>query len=313
MGPRSDPPSLPDLEWNTVEDGHYYFSARVQHSNWVQAMEGGLDPSHSAFLHSRLNVQEDIERGLRRGGSKGMIYNRRDKHPHFETLDTDYGCAVAVRRNAEEDTYYWRVNQFVLPCHTMIPPYGDDPALSGFAWVPIDDKTTWALCFTYHPTKPLPPEQIQGISAINNDGVEALHPSAGIFKPPTTAPYGKYETVLTADNDYRQDWEAQKRLRFSGLPGLWPQDAGCQESMGVIYDRTQEHLGSSDSGIIQVRRRLMNAARRLREQGIAPEGVDSPALFQVRAGSAILPRDQRWEDGIRKQLVATPGVNYPAP
>jgi nitrite reductase/ring-hydroxylating ferredoxin subunit len=313
MGTRSDPPQLPDLEWNTVDDGRYFFSARVQHSNFVQAMEGGLDPSHSAFLHSRLNLQEDIERGLRRGGSRGMIYNRRDKHPHFETLDTDYGCAVAVRRNAEEDSYYWRVNQFVLPFHTMIPPYGDDPALSGFAWVPIDDETTWCLCYTYHPSKELPIEQIQGVSAFNNDGVEALHPSRGILAPPTTAPYGKYETVLTAENDYRQDWEAQKTLRFSGLPGLWPQDAGCQESMGSIYDRSQEHLGSSDSGIIQVRRRLINAARQLRDDGVAPEGVDNPAIFRVRAGSAILPRDQRWEDGIRQQLVATPGVNYPAP
>jgi phthalate 4,5-dioxygenase len=313
MGPRSEPPPLPGIEWNTVPDGQYFFSARVQHSNWVQAMEGGLDPSHSAFLHSRLNMQEDVERGLRRGGSKGMLYNRLDKHPRFETVDTNYGVAVAVRRNAEEDSYYWRVNQFLLPFHTMIPPYGQDPPLSGFAWVPIDDETTWCLCYTYHPTKPLPIEQIQGVSAYNNDGVEALHPSQGIFAPPTTAPYGKYETLLTRANDYRQDWEAQKTARFSGLPGLWPQDAGCQESMGSIYDRTQEHLGSSDSGIIQVRRRLINAAQQLAQDGILPEGVDHPEIFEVRPGSAILPRGQFWQEGIREQLVATPGVNHPAP
>ncbi|HTE86984.1 MAG TPA: Rieske 2Fe-2S domain-containing protein, partial [Dehalococcoidia bacterium] len=52
LGPRSEPPPLPELEWNTVDEGQNFFSARVQHANWVQAMEGGLDPSHSAFLHS---------------------------------------------------------------------------------------------------------------------------------------------------------------------------------------------------------------------------------------------------------------------
>jgi phthalate 4,5-dioxygenase oxygenase subunit len=313
MGPRSEPPPLPDLEWNTVPEGQYFFSARVQASNWVQAMEGGIDPSHSAFLHSRLNAQEDIDRGLRRGGSLGMLYNRRDKSPRFESLDTDYGVAIAVRRNAEEDSYYWRVNQFLLPFHTMIPPYGEDPPLSGFAWVPIDDDNTLCLCFTYHPTRVLPPEQIQGISGINNDGVEALHPSAAIFLPPTSEPYSRYQTRLTRENDYLVDWEAQKTKRFSGLPGLWPQDAGCQESMGSVCDRTQEHLGSSDSGIIQVRRRLINAAKRLRDEGIAPDDAENPALFRVRPGSAVLSRGVRWSDGIREQLVATPGVNYPAP
>ncbi len=314
LGPTaSGGPPLPDLEWNTVPDGQYFLSARVEHCNWVQAMEGGIDPSHSAFLHSRLNEREDIERGLQRGGSRGVLYNRRNKHPHFETVDTAYGVAIAVRREAEQDSYYWRVNQFVLPCHTMIPPYGADPVLSGFAWVPIDDVTTWCLCYSYHPTRALSPAQAQGLSGINSDGIEALHPSAGVFQPPSTAPYGPYETILTRENDYLIDWQAQKTVRFSGLPGLWPQDAGCQESMGPICDRTQEHLGSSDSGVIQVRRRLINAARALRETGVAPESVDRPQLFAVRAASAVLPRDQRWEDGIREQQVATPGVNYAAP
>jgi len=313
MGPHAAPPPLPELEWNLVPEGQYFLSARVQASNWVQAMEGGIDPSHSAFLHSRLNAEEDFERGRQRGGSKGMIYNRRDKSPRFESLDTDYGVAIAVRRNAEEDSYYWRVNQFLLPCHTMIPPYGDDPPLSGFAWVPIDDETTWCLCYTYHPSRALPPNQVQGLSALNHDAVEALHPSPGVFMPPTSAPYARYRTILTRENDYLLDYEAQKNLRFSGLPGLWPQDAGCQESMGSVCDRTQEHLGSSDSGIIQVRRRLINAARRLREEGVPPDSVSQPGLLAIRAGSAVLPRGERWQDGIRNQLLATPGVNYPAP
>jgi phthalate 4,5-dioxygenase oxygenase subunit len=313
MGPYATLPPLPELEWNTVPEGQYFLSARIQHSNWVQAMEGGIDPSHSAFLHARLNDAAELERAGQQGGSRGRLYNNRNKHPHFETVDTDYGVAIAVRREAEEQTYYWRVNQFVLPIHTMIPPYGADPALSGFAWVPVDDETTWCLCYTYHPVKALPALRVQNGSDAGNGGLEALHPSAAIFKAPATAPYGRYETLLTRENDYRNDWEAQKTVRFSGFPGLWPQDAGAQESMGAICDRTQEHLGASDSGVIQVRRRLINAARALRESGALPESVSRPELFAIRAGSAVLPREQAWDEGIREQLLATPGVNFPAP
>ena len=37
--------------------------------------------------------------------------------------------------------------------------------------------------------------------------------------------------------------------------------------MGAIYDRTQEHLGSSDQMVIRTRKRLIDAARALRDHG----------------------------------------------
>ena len=47
------------------------------------------------------------------------------------------------------------------------------------------------------------------------------------------------------------DYELQRTTKFSGIPEFWAQDAACQESMGTIYDRTQEHLGTSDLGVIR--------------------------------------------------------------
>ena len=47
-------------------------------------------------------------------------------------------------------------------------------------------------------------------------------------------------------------------------------------SMGTIFDRSQEHLGSTDTLIIRVRRRLLAAARALEERGTTPPGVDHP-------------------------------------
>lgn len=66
------------------------------------------------------------------------------------------------------------------------------------------------------------------------------------------------------------------------------------ESMGPIVDRSQERLGSSDAMIIRTRRRLLEAARSLREHGTAPAGVDDPSIYAVRSGGVELPRTANW-------------------
>ncbi|HTE83161.1 MAG TPA: Rieske 2Fe-2S domain-containing protein, partial [Dehalococcoidia bacterium] len=278
MGPSAPkvPPPLPDLEWNMVPEDHCYLALRVQECNWTQVMEGEIDSSHAGFLHTRLNEEKDVEVGLQRGGSRGLLYKMRDRHPRFETLDTEYGVAIAARRAAEEDSYYWRITQFLMPFFTLIPPYGNDPVFGGHVWVPIDDELTLSFGFSYHPTKPLPAQERGFGLGFDGRGVEGLHPSPDVFLPPSSEPYGQFRPRINAGNDYSIDWDAQRNERFSGLPGLWPQDAACQESMGRIYDRSQEHLGMSDSGIIRARRRLMLAAKALREQGATPPGVESP-------------------------------------
>jgi hypothetical protein len=66
------------------------------------------------------------------------------------------------------------------------------------------------------------------------------------------------------------------------------------ETMGTIYDRTQEHLGTTDTMVIFVRRQLINAAKALREQGILPPNVDDPNLCRVRPASILLPESESW-------------------
>ena len=311
MGPLAELPGLPELEWNLVPERQCYLTKRVQECNWVQAMEGEIDSSHASFLHTRLDPDEDDQWAREQGGSRGMLYKMRDKHPHFETVDTAYGVVIGARRKAEEDSYYWRITQFLMPFHTLIPPYGDDPSFSGHAWVPVDDGQTLCLCFSYHPTKAVSERQFNtlGFSEI---GLEGLHPSPNVFLPATSDAHGAWIPKITRSNDFLPDWEAQVKERFSGLPGVWPADAACQVSMGSIYDRSQERLGSSDSGIIRVRQRLINAARALHDAGTTPVGAGDPRVYQIRSAAVVLPRNEPWLDAAKERLTATPGVNYPA-
>jgi len=61
-----------------------------------------------------------------------------------------------------------------------------------------------------------------------------------------------------------------------------------------FWDRTVEHLGTTDSLIIRARRRLLNAARALAEQGITPPGVDQPEIYRQRSGGVVLPSEFDW-------------------
>ena len=75
------------------------------------------------------------------------------------------------------------------------------------------------------------------------------------------------------------------------------QDGAITWSQGTIVDRSKEHLGTTDSMIIRVRRRLLEAARDLRENGIVPPGVDNPRVYRQRSGWALVPQEKDfWEE-----------------
>jgi len=288
MGDPAKRPDPPEFEWITVPAEQTYTSKRWQESNWLQALEGGIDSSHVSWLHSA---------GLRNDplfkGSKGNEYNLNDMRPFFEVVESDGGLLVGVRRNAEEGNYYWRITPWVMPAFTMVPPRGDHP-VHGHFWVPIDDENCWVFTFDYLPARPLTEAELQAM----RDG----HGVHNEYVP------GTYRPLQNKDNDYMMDRGAQRRGEtFSGIKGIAMQDASLQESMGPIVDRTKERLVSADSGIIKARRKLVQAAQDLREHGVTPPGVDTKH-HRVRSVSVVLPKEESFLESCRDALTATPGV-----
>jgi phenylpropionate dioxygenase-like ring-hydroxylating dioxygenase large terminal subunit len=283
MGPPESRPELPDLEWSLVSDGQRYLSKRVQETNYAQAMEGGIDSSHVSFLHK--------DGAGQRGADKSLAgrYLNSDGAPKFEVVDTPYGFVIGARRQAEADSYYWRITQWLFPFFQMIPPFGGGP-ISGHAWVPIDDEHCYTFSMTWHPQRPL--TEAERAWVVEGHGVHALK-IPGTFRP-----------VRNMTNDYLIDREAQRLGQsFTGITGISEQDCAVQESMGAIYDRMSEHLGTSDAAIIQMRRRLLRAAAEL-GQGIEPPALES-SLFRVRSVSLVLPRTVvSWPEAAREAMTA---------
>jgi phthalate 4,5-dioxygenase oxygenase subunit len=69
----------------------------------------------------------------------------------------------------------------------------------------------------------------------------------------------------------------------------------CNERGEAIYDRTQEHLTSSDAMIIAVRKQLLDAVKNLRDTSEVPANVDDVGLDKVRPATLRLPIDADWK------------------
>src|ERR1700704_5524793 len=265
LGPAEEKPEEPAYEWTEVPPAHRYISKRLQECNYLQAMEGALDSIHSGFLH-RYSVADDP---LLKRDPDSLALLLADRKPKIIPEVSPAGLYVATRRNAGEDRYYWRVTQWLMPCFSFFPPYGDNP-YGGHAFVPTDDERCWTFSIDYHPFR-----------ALTEAEREAAHAGRGIHVPLIE---GSFIPVANRRNDYLIDRAAQNAKKtFSGVLGVGGQDAAIQESMGTIQDRAREHLVSSDNGIVKTRRLLMDAASAV-ARGDAPPGVAPPGPG-ARAGS----------------------------
>ena len=89
-------------------------------------------------------------------------------------------------------------------------------------------------------------------------------------------------------NDYLIDREVQRTRSFTGIEGLSEQDAAIQDSQGLIADRTREHLGPTDLGIVRFRRAVLGAARAL-AAGCEPPAAAAAGAYCVRGGAMLAP------------------------
>ena len=131
-------------------------------------------------------------------------------------------------------------------------------------------ENCWAWSINYHPKRPLSAAERQAME----DG-KGIHVK---YVPGTFLP------LANKGNDYLMDRATQKLgTNYSGIEGIAMQDASLQESMGPIQDRTREHLGPTDVGIVEFRKMVMAAARAL-QSGTPPKSAQAAKKYAVRAG-----------------------------
>ena len=285
MGPAEAMPPPPDYELVRAPETHRYTSKTYEDCNWLQALEGGLDTSHSSFLHN-LGIRD-----------KGFLRSK-DTAPRLEVEKTDYGYTYAGIRQVGDEQYV-RAYHYIMPAQQMrgrvsgrkggIEPV---PTINGHVWVAIDDYTTWVYnwMYSYDPAIPITPAYAVEFETKYGRGPGDLIPGTNRLK-------------RNKHNDYLIDRQLQKTQTFTGIEGINTQDMALQEGMGAIVDRSKEHLGTSDRAIIVMRQLLFEALDAC-AAGTPIRGTDPVTYGRVRAVDLMIPPVANWREQIKAELVA---------
>jgi phthalate 4,5-dioxygenase oxygenase subunit len=274
MGPPELEPPFPDFEWTLVPSENREIAKVENDCNYLQGVEGVVDSSHVDILHS------------------GIALMRKETYipPTYEVEDTPYGFRYGATRmppfrvigrddggpKDQDGLKYVRTSCFVAPFHTLVPPSNHGHMM---IFVPIDDEHNFNYSIYYSTGKAIDRAEMaeRRRSAVGPD----LHSDG--------------TKVRTMANNYLQDRAAMRaKKHWSGIAANPNQDAAMTESMGFIYDRSEEHLGYSDLAVQHMRRRMLDAVRQF-TQGGAPLGLDNPIQHrEIRSHAMVIPQDAPW-------------------
>ncbi len=287
MGPRETPPPFPKFEVNTVPD-EFVGEPQImmEEANWMQNLEGDIDSAHLDWVHRRLEEDSDPPEV----GNPGF-WNPTGEPPILDVVPTNYGAFYSARRPMPDGDDWHRVNQFIFPFFTMITLGNGSVSLRCF--VPLDDHHAMLISMPAHPDHP--------ITAAEQLPYGNHFKDIGGYVERTNDPRTYYLTKANKSNDFDWDQKLADEKMFVGIPFVGnTQDRAMTELMtddqgNPLYDRTKEHLGSSDAMIVTVRRQLIAAATRLRDHNEVPPNVDDAEMARVRCVTLKLKPGVDWK------------------
>jgi phthalate 4,5-dioxygenase len=298
MGPPARVPQLPELEILQVPDEEIRVSFIQRDCNYLQALEGEIDTSHFGFLHAGHVDPDDVSE------EEPLRHTVTIRAPEYHVVDTAWGTQYGAYRAVDPDLMYWRFANFLFPFWTQAPNGEFASHVHARAWVPLDDGHTM-FCFLWW---------TRGVSSMTQpqpvlrDGTPIGGAGRGNkFLPNTTEWLGRWRLAANASNDWGIDRAAQcSNAIYSGIEGIHLQDQAITESMGPITDHSFEHLAPSDQMITRTRRRLLMAARALRDRDVLPPGVEDPEVFRgARSGYFVSEDQSPWQEIYAKRLAAS--------
>lgn len=225
-------PLLPRFDGFVAEGAIRIMGRALLPVNWLQIMENSLDPVHTEWLHGHHYEFQKEQEGVKVAIST----------PHLKIDFREFEFGITKHRllaGHSEDSDDWRIGHPIVFPNILAVGNGDPQARyhSFQMRVPVDDTHTLHLWYNAY----LPPE--------------------GATVPPRLrSQVHTYEVpFIDAKGDFIVD----------NIDG---QDIMAWITQGPIADRTLEHLGASDKGVVMYRRTLKREMKKVQE-GLDPMGV----------------------------------------
>lgn len=241
-----EPPALPAFDCFVAPDSHTFAFKGLFECNWLQALEVGIDPAHASYLH-RFFEDEDTSgsygrqfRGASADSQMPITQVLREFGcPEIEVERTGYGMRLTALRNIDQAQTHVRVTNLVFP-QAFVIPMSSEMTISQWH-VPVDDESCyWYAIFTSF-TGPVDKQQMRD---------QRLK----LYQLPD------YTSRQNKRNNYGFDIREQQSETYTGMGyDINVHDQWAVESQGKIQNRTREHLGSTDKGIVMYRRMLVEA------------------------------------------------------
>jgi len=245
--------------------------------NWLQALEVGIDPSHASFLHVYFEDEDTADsygrqfRSASSGSDMPMTRVLREfNRPEIRIEKTDWGQRLITLRKLSDEKMHVRVTHTIFP-QAFVIPMSDEITITQWH-VPVDDENChWFTMFTSF-GKPIDKQHFRDIRL-------------------KTYPAPDYRPVHGRHNNYGFDAAEQATQTFTGMGmDINIHDQWACESQGRIQDRTREHLGTGDRGIMAYRRMLLEA--------MDTAGKGGRPLMVLEAGTAANIRGPQTMDGV---------------
>jgi phthalate 4,5-dioxygenase oxygenase subunit len=239
------PPPFPDYDCFVAPDDYTFAFKGLWECNWLQGVEGGIDPSHVSFLHRFLaedpreaygqQFREEVE-----GTGKTLSALVGESHrPDIEVEPAAHGLRVFAIRELDATRRHVRVTNLMFP-NAFVVPFGNTKVFAQWH-VPIDDENHYWYMILYD------------FAATTDKDVLLAQRLESCTLP-------DFRPTRNRGNDWGFDAAEQESLTYTGMGlDINVHDQWAVESMGPIQDRTVERLGVSDRAVTANRRMLLRA------------------------------------------------------
>lgn len=240
-----DPPPFPGYDCFTTPEEYTFAFKGLWECNWLQGVEGGIDPSHVSFLHRFLQEdpretygQQFREEVTGTGRTLSAIVGESFR-PDIEVESAEHGLRVYAIRQLDGQTCHVRVTNLVFP-NAFVVPFGNDKVFCQWH-VPIDDESHYWYMILYD------------FATVTDRETLLAQRLRGVRLP-------DYRPLRNRSNNWGFDPAEQRNLTYTGMGlDINVHDQWAVESMGAIQDRTVERLGVSDRAVTANRRLLLKA------------------------------------------------------
>jgi len=291
-----EPPILPDYEFLRQDEDHRMLTKVYLDCNWLQAVEGNIDPAHLSYLHRPVRPLDS--RAVPGSTQSADAYYRDDTRPALEHERTDYGLRIYSIRKSGEREKYVRITNFIMPNKVAI--VGNEGRVGqGYQvnWhTPIDDTHHLRFDIAFNRVKPF------NIETDRRKNMLDIAPDGHLMR--------------NRGNRYRQDRTEMITTNYTGMGGNFLiHDAFAVETPGPIHDRSQEFLGVTDIMIVAARKQLLDGIAAV-QNGKEPMHVIRDASkndmshLVVRSEVMPLETDHRtfWKERPARSPAVVPGA-----